>query len=255
MKERIAKNVVRANGRMMDNLEGRVMLSGNVTASVVSGNLVLKGDTASNEIVMTRTGVTASQIKISSGSSATTINGAAGPLVLGGVRGLKIQLGAGNDNLKLDNANFDRAVSIDAGSGNDLVQIEANGSNSGPASVFGAAVSVVMGSGIDGLQIGVKGQRGNHATFRGATRFDGGLQRDVLTYSDVRNLAAGSVAAFESINPVSLGINLRSAKSFAILAGAGVANTGPTIINGNLGTHPTASVTGAPTVNGVIHAA
>src|SRR2546423_1884003 len=129
----------------------------------------------------------------------------------------KVQLLGGNDNLKLDNANFDRAVSIDAGSGNDLVQIEANGSNSGPASVFGAAVSVVMGSGIDGLQIGVKGQRGNHATFRGATKFNGGLQRDVLTYSDVRNLAAGSVAAFESINPVSLGINLRSARSFAIL--------------------------------------
>src|SRR5215210_6931817 len=94
MNVRIAKKVVGTVGPMMQGLENRVMLSGNVTASVVSGFLVLKGDAASNEIVMTRTGVTASQIKISSGSSATTINGAAGPLVLGGVRGLKIQLGA-----------------------------------------------------------------------------------------------------------------------------------------------------------------
>ena len=255
MIERIAKNVVGSVRATMDGLESRVMLSGNVTASVVSGNLVLKGDAAANEIVMTRSGLTASQIKISSGSSATTINGAAGPLVLSGVRGLKVQLLGGNDNLKLDDANFDRAVSIDAGSGNDMVQIEANGSKSGPVSVFKAAVSVVMGSGIDGLQIGVKGQKGNHATFQGSTRFNGGLQRDVLTYSSVSSLAGGSVSAFESINPVSVGINLRSARTFAILAGSGVSNTGGTIINGNLGTHPTGTVVGAPTVNGVIHSA
>jgi ice-binding like protein len=255
MNVRIAKKVVGTVGPMMQGLEGRVMLSGNVTASVVSGSLVLKGDAAANDIVMTRSGLTATQIRISSGSSATTINGAAGPLVLSGVRGLKVQLMGGNDSLKLDDAGFDRPVSIDAGSGNDMVYIEANGSKSGAASIFKAAVSVVMGTGVDGLQVGVKGEKGNHATFRSTAKFNGGLKRDVLTYSDVRNLASGSVAAFESINPVSVGINLRSARTFGILAGAGVSNTGGTIINGNLGTHPTGTVVGAPTVNGVIHSA
>jgi hypothetical protein len=255
MTVRIAKNAA-SMPVTMDGLEGRVLLSGNVTASVASGILVMKGDAAANEIVMTRSGLSANQIRISSGSSATTINGAAGPLVLDGVRGLKVQLMGGNDNLKLDNANFDRAVSIDAGGGNDLVQIEANGSKSGPASVFGAAVSVSMGSGVDGLQVGIKGQKGNHATFRGAVKFNGGLSRDVLIYNEVGGLAGGSVVAFESINPVTAaGINLRSAKSFGILAGAGVSNTGGTIINGNLGTHPTGTITGSPTVNGVTHSA
>ena len=49
-----------------------------------------------------------------------------------------------------------------------------------------------------------------------------------------------------------------TAESFAILAGAGVTNTGPSVINGDLGTSPTPAVAGfggAPggTVNGAIH--
>lgn len=52
-------------------------------------------------------------------------------------------------------------------------------------------------------------------------------------------------------------INLGSAGNFAILAGAGVTNTGLTIVTGDLGTSPTGTVTGFPPgiVNGTIHAA
>lgn len=55
-------------------------------------------------------------------------------------------------------------------------------------------------------------------------------------------------------------VGLGTANSFAILAGAGVTNTGPSVINGDLGTSPTPAVTGfggAPkgTVNGAIHQA
>jgi hypothetical protein len=50
---------------------------------------------------------------------------------------------------------------------------------------------------------------------------------------------------------------LGTAGSFAVLAGAGVTNTGPTVINGNLGTWPTPAISGFPpgVVNGTIHAA
>jgi len=55
-------------------------------------------------------------------------------------------------------------------------------------------------------------------------------------------------------------VGLGTADSFAVLAGSGVTNTGPSVINGDLGTSPTPAVTGfggAPngTVNGSIHQA
>lgn len=51
-------------------------------------------------------------------------------------------------------------------------------------------------------------------------------------------------------------IGLGTADSFAVLAGAGVTNTGPTFINGDLGACPTPAITGFPpgVVNGTIHA-
>jgi hypothetical protein len=65
-------------------------------------------------------------------------------------------------------------------------------------------------------------------------------------------LATGSQAATS--------VGLGTADSFAVLAGAGVTNVGPSVINGDLGTSPTPAVTGfggAPngTVNGAIHQA
>jgi Ice-binding-like len=55
-------------------------------------------------------------------------------------------------------------------------------------------------------------------------------------------------------------VGLGTADSFVVLAGAGVTNTGPSVINGDLGTSPTPAVTGfggAPngTVNGATHQA
>jgi hypothetical protein len=52
-------------------------------------------------------------------------------------------------------------------------------------------------------------------------------------------------------------VGLGTASSFAVLAGSAVTNTGPSIINGNLGVTPGTAVSGFPpgTVNGTIHAA
>lgn len=295
------------------------MLSGNVTASVVEGRLSIHGDAAGNAIVLDHVGLGKNQVRITSGKSATTINGGAAAVVLGGVKALQVELGAGNDSLsakglgfgggalinggkggnnlgldrfavgkglvirsgvnvtlrrvtvggktdvnvqppaasvKINDSTFNGSVAITTGTGTDRVRIDADGSASGSPTVFKGDVSVSLGGGIDRLQVGVKGEAGNRATFQKGVLFHGGAQDDTLIYEESGSLSDGSVVSFEAINPKAVeGINLRTAADFAVLAGAGVSSTGPSILNGDLGTSPTATVTGAPTVNGQTHKA
>ncbi len=64
-------------------------------------------------------------------------------------------------------------------------------------------------------------------------------------------VALGTVA---SAAPIAVGLG--TAGSFAVLAGTGVTNTGPTTITGDVGTFPTATVTGlsSMTIDGINHA-
>ncbi len=68
-------------------------------------------------------------------------------------------------------------------------------------------------------------------------------------------LAALSGGAARAGVPGSGTVLLGTADNFAVLAGQGVTNTGPTTVNGDLGTWPNPAVTGVGlTVNGTIHA-
>jgi Ice-binding-like len=69
----------------------------------------------------------------------------------------------------------------------------------------------------------------------------------------VVGVVALSPPAFAAQPPVGLG----TADAFAVLAGATVTNTGPSVITGDLGVSPGTAVTGFPpgTVNGTVHAA
>jgi hypothetical protein len=66
-------------------------------------------------------------------------------------------------------------------------------------------------------------------------------------------LIATQSPAAAAVTPVSLG----NASSFGVLAGTTVTNTGPSVINGDLGVSPGTAVTGFPpgTVNGTVHSA
>jgi len=69
--------------------------------------------------------------------------------------------------------------------------------------------------------------------------------------------ALGLVVALPfSAQAAAIPVPLGTANSFVVLAGAGITNTGPTTLNGNLGTFPTTSITGAGslTVTGTNHA-
>lgn len=49
-------------------------------------------------------------------------------------------------------------------------------------------------------------------------------------------------------------VNLATAARFAIISAAGVTSTGATVINGDIGLSPQTTLTGSPTVNGVVYA-
>ena len=70
-------------------------------------------------------------------------------------------------------------------------------------------------------------------------------------------LGAAALVAAAVTGAAEARVGLGTAESFAVLGGAGVTNTGPSVINGNLGTCPTPAITGFPpgAVNGTIHAA
>ena len=73
-------------------------------------------------------------------------------------------------------------------------------------------------------------------------------------------LAVAIALVLASSSQAATSVGLGTGDSFAVLAGAGVTNTGPSVVNGDLGTSPTESVTGFGgmpngTVNGTIHQA
>jgi len=76
------------------------------------------------------------------------------------------------------------------------------------------------------------------------------------TAAAVAVASAGLLVGMAGAAQAATMIGLGTASSFVVLAGAGVTNTGPTTLNGDIGTFPTTSISGAGTltVNGTNHA-
>ena len=74
----------RAGANALEPLEPRLLLSGNVTAEVVSGDLVLTGDGFNNDIEIDQAGLGSGEFRVGSGPNATLINMGVGDVVLTG---------------------------------------------------------------------------------------------------------------------------------------------------------------------------
>ena len=71
-------SVVRDQVALFEALEPRLLLAGDVTATVVGGSLYIVGDAAANDIIIDQTGLASDEFMISSGTDVTTINGLPG---------------------------------------------------------------------------------------------------------------------------------------------------------------------------------
>src|SRR6478609_5229089 len=109
----------------VERLESRIVLAGNVSATVRGGNLQLTGDTLGNEIAIEQSAL--KSFTISSRDGITTINGQAGPLTFNGVKkNLSISLGRGDDVVELagsgdSSLRVSNRLNISTGAGNDQV--------------------------------------------------------------------------------------------------------------------------------------
>lgn len=106
-------------------LESRTLLSGNVVARVVAGDLVLRGDGAGNNVLIQQDG-RAGRFIVRPSDGITTINGRLRAAVLRGARrDIKADLAGGNDVLEIRGGAFRRQVQINGGVGSDIITVQA----------------------------------------------------------------------------------------------------------------------------------
>lgn len=94
-----------------------------VAVEVKGGSLVIKGDDDGNAVTLDQVGLGTDSVRVAPGGG-TTVNGAAGAQVFGGlVAGAKITLAGGADLLELESMQLNGNVGIKAGDGSDRVNV------------------------------------------------------------------------------------------------------------------------------------
>ena len=122
-RKRISKSV--AGEMVIEHLESRALLAGNVVASLSGSHLTVTGDAADNSVEIT---VLSGQVQLR-GLNSTTINGGAAAFVVAAntdtVTGnVLIHLAGGNDSLGFSrNVKFDGIVDVHGEAGNDTIAI------------------------------------------------------------------------------------------------------------------------------------
>ncbi len=130
LRKKVLRNP-RFHALALERLEGRALMAGNVTTSLVGTTLTITGDAQGNQVHITR--VNPQKILLETGQSATTFNGQASPVeILFPQNGnLKINLKGGNDELSINqgwsvqpNGTFIvKSLAIRMGTGQDALTI------------------------------------------------------------------------------------------------------------------------------------
>ena len=170
-------------------LEHRVLLSGDVLASVVHGNLNIRGDLLGNNLVVTP-GVNAGEVVITSGADATTINGLSGPITLHGVTGnVDIRMGAGDDILTMSNLSLLGKVSINGQKGANTLTLN-NVQVANNLKILSVTTATIADTTVGkDLQMNLTGPGGENVALRSVTvqrntKITTGKGPDILTIDD-----------------------------------------------------------------------
>lgn len=152
--------------RVVERLEDRHAMAGDVMAVMYGSMLVVWGDAADNGVVLTYSSNSQSyQVTgVDAGGSPTTINGQATPASLTGVQSVAVLLNGGDDSFSVGSpAAVDTVIntwlSIDMGEGDDSVQLGRGGNAPGgddPIALrlrTGTSVAVELGAGDDHFSI------------------------------------------------------------------------------------------------------
>jgi large repetitive protein len=174
---------------MLEALESRQVLSGNVAAVIdASGNLIVTGDNSSNYIVISK-GANPGEITISGGmagstaGSQTKVNGSLSPVTLSNFHAaIKLNMQHGYDQVVVTNLLMDGSFQAALGPGNDRLSIQSDASN---------VTNVKLNSGADiatgdvrlGVFVNADGEAGNDVV---------GLHNAILTGNFGVNGGAGN---------------------------------------------------------------
>src|SRR5262245_23665112 len=114
---RIARSGIRSGAMtMLEPLELRRMLAGNVTATLVGGELIIHGDSKSNAIVVSTHPDNTTTVAPAAG---TKVNGGGQTATFAGFPEVACDMGNGDDNVAL--VDMFQTASIVTGNGNDTV--------------------------------------------------------------------------------------------------------------------------------------
>jgi large repetitive protein len=170
-------------------LEQRTLLTGNVLAAIVQGNLLVVGDSKANQIGIQST--SGGGLQISSLDGTTKINGSTNPFTTNGLKGnVYIFLGLGNDVLQIGGSGVAQTPSpavvpitttipqnllVVTGNGNDTVNIE--------NTAIGGSAAIIGGIGTDVFTVGSP-PTGVAVTVGGNLQIDGGYGNSTLAVFD-----------------------------------------------------------------------
>jgi hypothetical protein len=158
---------------LIETLEHRVLLAGDVTVRVVRGNLEIRGDNAAQNIILDQNALSAGLWCVTA-ADATLINGVEGPLITAPVaHDVIVDLRGGDDALSINSSACPRDLRVNTGRGADSVAIV----SSTVAHVLaissrvgaGARLIIVNGTTVDGKSLIRTGFGADTITIDGST--------------------------------------------------------------------------------------